>query len=290
MARMPHRKCVVLLLAGLLFAASSYAQPNQIHAEIQSVYSFQPHTLSHDEIAKKSAALDSFWNKAKSNPSVYIAGLRSELADFNNPQFFLFDGSMLLLSLSDTHDDRKIALAAASHCDLRDVQPGEYFYQVHRLASLGEDTTSAAFHVLDDPKFQVFVPEHALTLAQNYVLVYLLMPTSQDFWLQPAIDRLRTEKDETAAKSLLLLLWYAQTPAADNAINIVVADSGRPASVVNYAKELMKRKSGISGHVVAIAESEDTLRKKRQERMQAVSDEALYDLDDYTREIMAKRK
>jgi hypothetical protein len=286
---MSLRPALVVLLSAFA-TASCYAQQGSIHTEIQSVYSFQPHTLKHDELAPKSAALDTFWNKAKSNPSVYVAGLRVELRDFSNPQFFLFDGSMLLLSLSDTPEDRKTALAAVSHCDLRDVQPNDYFYQVHRLASLGEDTTAAAFHVLDDPKFKAFVPEHFLTLAQNYVLVYLLLPTRQEFWLQPAIDRLENEKDETAAKSLLLLLWYAQTAAADNAIKAVASSAQRPPSVVSYTKEMMKRKAGASAHAGTIGESEDSLRNKRRERMKAVSDEALYDLDKYTEEIMAKRK
>jgi hypothetical protein len=61
------------------------------------------------------------------------------------------------------------------HCDLRDVQTKDYFYQVHHLATLGEDTTAAAFHVLEQPNFKIFVPQHSLTLGQNYVLIYLLV-------------------------------------------------------------------------------------------------------------------
>ena len=36
--------------------------------------------------------------------------------------------------------------------------------------------------------------------------------------------------------------------------------------------------------------SEESLRQARRERMKAVSDEALYDLDSYTTKIIAKRK
>ena len=91
---------------------------------------------------------------------------------------------------------------------------------MHRMATLNENTTAAAFHVLEQPNFKVFIPQHVLTLGQNYVLIYLLLPTDQDYWLQPAMDRLKTERDETAQKSLLLLLWYAQTDAADQAIRL----------------------------------------------------------------------
>ena len=125
---------------------------------------------------------------------------------------------MLLLSLSDTSIDRKVALAAIGRSDIRDVQAKDYFFQVHRMANLNEDTSAAAFHILEQSDFKVFIPQHVLTLGQNYALVYMLLPTTQDYWLQPAIGRLRTEHDQTAQKSLILLLWYAQTDGADRAI------------------------------------------------------------------------
>ena len=176
-----------------------------------------PHTLSSAQIDQKSGLLDQFWTKAKSQRGVYVPELRRELADFSNPPFFLFDGSQLLLSLSDAPADRKIVLSAIAHTDLRDLQLKDYFLLVQRMAAQGEDTIAAAFHILPEPKFQVFIPQHSLTLAQDYCLVYMLLPTNQDFWVQPAIERLRAETDVTAQKSLLLLLWYAQTPDSDKA-------------------------------------------------------------------------
>jgi hypothetical protein len=214
----------------LLLAASATGPPVSIHQQIQQTYNFQPHLLSKQEINEKSAALDQFWTRAKAETSLYIPALRHELGDFKNPPFFLYDGSTLLLSLSDTQADRKIALAAMAHCDLRDVQAKDYFLQVHRMAALGDDTTPAAFHVLEQPNFKVFIPQHVLTLGQDYVLIYLLLPTDQDYWLQPAIDRLKTEQDQTAQKSLLLLLWYAQTDAADHAVSAFAGDTSKPSA------------------------------------------------------------
>jgi hypothetical protein len=56
----------------------------------------------------------------------------------------------------------------------------------------------------------------------------------------------------------------------------------------------MAQRPGIgtkaAGELSSLGTSEDDLRKKRQERMKAVSDEALYDLDKYTAAIRAKRK
>lgn len=263
-----------------------------IHQEILQTYNFQPRQLDDQGLKQKSDVLDKFWAKAKSHATEYVPVLRKELADFSNPPFFLFDGSMLLLSLSKESSDRRVALAAIAHCDLRDVQPREYFHQVHRMAALGENTTEAAFRLLEDPGYRVIVPQHALTLAQDYALVYLLIPTEQSFWEQPAIDRLKTEPDETAQKSLLLLLFYAQTSACDQAIKQFAKDAKKPSASRSYATEMLNRWSGwgiVLGKVSALFSTEAALRQKRRERMKSVSDEALYDLDDYTRSIMAKR-
>jgi hypothetical protein len=276
----------------LFLLGSAAGQTTPIHQQIQQTYNFRPHLLNKKQRDEASAQLDQFWAKAKADPATYVPTLRQELGEFNNPSFFLFDGSALLLSLSDTPADRKVALAAMARSDLRDVQPKDYFLQVHRLAGQQENTTVAAFHILDEPRFQVFIPQHVLTLAQNYCLIYLLLPTSQDYWLQPAMDRLKTEHDETAQKSLLLLLWYAQTDAADRAISAFAGDVGEPEASRSYARELIHRKDqiGLTQRTEALAMTEASLRLKRQERLKAVSDEALGDLDDYTAMLMAKRK
>ncbi len=283
---------VLAFLIPVLLARAAQGQSGDIHQQILQTYNFQPHLLSDAQIKAKSVVLDEFWTKAKAQPSVYTSALRHELADFNNPPFFLYDGSMLLLKLSDTAPDRKIALNAIARCDLHDVQYKDYFMQVHRMAALGEDTTAAAFHILELPKFSVFIPLHVLTLGQNYSLIYMLLPTDQNFWLQPAIERVRAEKEETAQKSLLMLLWYAQTDAADQAISAFAADAGKPSASRAYAQELMQRKDkiGLLERTRAVASTEASLRQKRRERLGAVSDEALSDLDDYTFVLMARRK
>ena len=281
-----------LLLSGVAVGKQDTTSTSDLHAEIQSIYNFQPHTLNHDQTMQKSALLDKFWTKAKSQREVYVPGLRRELADFTNPPFFLFDGSVLLMSLSKNPADRKIILAAVAQSDLRDLQWKDYFLLVQSMAAQGEDTTAAAFHILTEPKFQVFIPLHSLTLAQDYCLIYMLLPTNQDFWVKPAVERLHGEKDMTAQKSLLLLLWYAQTADSDKAIADFSTDSGIPPASKAYATGLAHRKDSADMKVgaTALLASEESLRKARRERLKAVSDEALYDLDSYTANIIAKRK
>lgn len=280
---------LILLLATAPFVP---AQQTSIHAEIQQVYGYQPHLLNQQQTAQKSRALDRFWVQAEEEPELYAAALRQELGDFTNPSFFLYDGSMLLLSLSDTPADRKTALAAIARCDLRDLKATDYFLQVHRLAALNEDTTTAAFHVLEQPDFKVVFGEHVLTLDQDHALVYLLLPTDQSYWLEPAIARLRMERDQIAQKSLLRLLWYAQTDTADRAVRDFAADSGKPPALRSYAQGLIGRKGnlGPGERAEAAGTTEESLRQKRRERLTEVSGEALRDLDLYTRMILSKRQ
>src|SRR6267142_5593959 len=279
------------VIAVVFLARTGLAQtPSGIHQEIQQTYSFQPHTLNQKQIKEKSVLLDKFWSKAKSQRDIYLPALRRELGDFSNSAFFLFDGSMLLLNLSESPTDRKIALAAIAHCDLRDVQSAEYVRQVNRLAALNEDTTAAAFHILGTPDFRAFIPQHVLTLGQNYSLIYMLFPADSNHWLQPAISRLQTEPDATAQQSLLLLLWYAQTSPADQAISAFSADAQRPAASREYAKQLIGRsKPALMTQILSTLSGEEPLRQQRRETMRRISDEALIEFDEQTSKLIAKR-
>ena len=120
----------------------------------------------------------------------------------------------------------------------------------------------------------------------------MLLPTDPDFWLKPAIERLHGENDATAQKSLLLLLWYAQAADSDKAIADFSTDTGKLSASKAYATELAHRKDSADMKVgdSPLGASEESLRKARRERLKAVSDEALYDLDVYTAKIIAKRK
>lgn len=284
---------VTLIAVGCGFLSSpGVAQDSEVlRQELRATYAFSPHELTSAQINEKSQVLDGLWTRAKAQRDSYLPILRSELSASDASPFFLYDGSMLLLSLSDTPPDRRVALRAMSHCDLRDIQHTDYFRQVHRLASLGEDTAEAAFHILDEPKFSAFIPQHALTLGQDYALVYMLLPGDPGLWLGPALARLAGEADPTAQQSLLLLAWYAQTEEADAAIASFLKPAERPPASRTFAQELLARnaKAGLLSRATAMLRSEQTLRGERRELMKRVSDEALIELDQLTLQIAAKR-
>jgi hypothetical protein len=276
-------------LALLAALATIPAIAQDVAQDIRATYSFAPHELTSQQIDEKSKVLDAFWARAKAQKESYVPVLRSELARPDAQSFFLYDGSMLLLTLSDTGPDRTLALSAIAHCDLRDVRHTDYFLQVHRLASRGEDPTQAALHILVEPRFTAFIPQHALTLGQNYSLVYMLLPADPALWLPEALARLAKEKEPTAQKSLLLLAWYAQTKEADRAIAAFTEAADKPEESRTYARELMARNSHL-GSVTSLLQSEQAIRAERRELMKRVSDEALMELDRKTAQLAAKRK
>lgn len=280
--------CAVIASAILVEAQA----PIDVRALVRSTYDFSPQHLNREQISEKSKILDAFWARVKADPAIYLDGIRRELEASDSPAFFRYDGSALLLSLSDTPADRRIALAAIARCDLRDIDGTAYLRQVHRLATLGADTSEAAFRVLEEPGFRAFIPQHALTLGQNYALVYMLLPLPEEVWTSAAAARLRTEGNEVAQKSLLLLLWYAQTAVGDASIRSFVESPSASVAARDYGRQLLERSVGTVTRLSAAFNSrgEADLRSQRRETMKRLSDEALHELDDITRALIARRR
>ena len=279
----------VCLTCGTAFARQAARE------EAIALYSFSPHTLSKEARTQKSAALDAFWEKAKAQRKVYIPLLQELLKTTNAPPFFFFDGSRLLLDLSDTAENRRLAAQALARCDLLDVDPTVYLKQVHQLATTGVDTTDAAFHILEDPKFTASIPEHALTLGQDFCLILMLFPTDSAYWLQRAIKRLETEPHPEAQKSLLFLLWYAQVSESDAAIAAFAKAADKPAASRDFARALSSGNGKLltdaarSGDAPRATGTEASIRKARAKTLRRISDEALSEFDEETLKLITIR-
>lgn len=275
-------------LTTTLAAQAIHTQPD-MHASVVSLYNFSPHTSTEEVRTAKSAEMDAFWKQVTADPKTQLPLLRVELADYKNPPFFMWDGSALLLSLSHTPADEALAAKAMPHVDLADVAPRGYFYAVHALSMDGTDTTEAALHVLDDPKFAVVVPQHAMTLDQASVLMYLLLPVAQDRWIESARKRLAVEKDDTAANSLLLLFFLTQTTEGDAALADASKDPAKSAAIRDAAThyqqamhDALKLKFNVKG-------TEASIREERRKRLAAVSDEAIDDVQQMTGRLVQLR-
>jgi hypothetical protein len=269
------------LAAGLAIAEPMSAP--EFHSKVVEIYSFEPHKLNKGEIQAKSGELDRFWALVTADAPNTLPLLRKELQDPSNSAFFFYDGSKLLLSLSKDRSDHALALRAIPKADLQSVEHTDYLRTVHWFASNGFDTRDAALRILAFPNFKAFIPQHVLTLGQNYALIYMLFPMDETLFVADLAARLSSERDARSQQTLLLALRYTATPAGDAAIRKFLDGADNPPEAVAYARKLLERK-GVSSRGFA---SVKALREERRRVMQRpISDEALMEFDELTSKLL----
>lgn len=278
---------LVLLCVASGLALAEATSPTDFHSKVVGLYSFEPHKLQPAEIQAKSGQLDQFWAMVKADPPNTLPLLRRELETPSNSAFFFYDGSKLLLAISKDRSDQALALRSIAKADLRGIQPADYVRTVHQFASEGFDTREAAFRVLAFPDFKAFIPQHALTLGQNYSLICMLFAMDEVLFVPDLAARLASEPNVQTQKSLLLALWYAATPSGDTAITAFTSNKDGDAETITYAKALMDQRTGLGSSNLS---SEQSLREERRKVMQRpISDEALIEFDQLTAKLFAKR-
>jgi hypothetical protein len=286
-----HRLLGLAVVAAIALAGVATAQSpsdaQAFHAKVVSLYSFEPHKLTSQQIDAKSKVLDDFWAEVKADPKRYVPLLRNELRDASNSAFFAYDGSKLLLAVSQDRNDQALALEAIPRADLQGVQHTDYLRTVHWFARNGFNTTKAALRVLDYPDFKAFIVQHALTLGQDYSLIYMLFPMPDSNYVQALVDRLDIEDKLASQKSILLALWYSMTPEARVAAGRFIADASRSQEARNYATQLSGRKAPITSALTFSTIQQ--LKQERQKVMYRLSDEALYEFESLTAKLLAKQ-
>ncbi len=269
--------------------AGDIISPSEFHAEIVKTYDFRAHTMAQNELDARFSELDRFWDKVNKEKEACLPLLRTELQAMGNPAYFYFDGSGLLLTLSEDLADKKIALRALPKADLADVRQGLYLTTVHELATLELDTSEAAMRILDYPDFKADIPMHALELDQFDSLPFLLIPTKEEFYIDKLIARLPCEKSELAQQSIIMMLWLTGTKKGDEAIRNFCADSRKPAASQNKAKELLDKKFKTEPGINPSVDAYTALKQKRRTAMNRISDEAIIEFGRLTKEMLANR-
>jgi hypothetical protein len=200
-----------------------------------------------------------------------------------------YDGGSLLLSLSKDRGDLQIIGKAMSKCDLRDIDPSEFLRRVNGLANDSIDVRAAAFKILDDPGFSVYVPEHALTLTQPYAFVCAMFPVADSLFLDSCLTKLAACTNDSTTMTLLMALWYTTTQKGFDAIVATAADTTRSVQVREAAKQMSEQldslktmyrgKSGGGNY--------EDLKEQRRKSLRGLSDERLYEFDALTEKIQA---
>lgn len=263
----------------------------EMHERVEALYGFHPAKLSEAERSKKSAEMDYFWTEMKGDTGRSLPLLRAELRDAPQGSYFLTDGSELLLALSPVPEDKQLAADALARTDLRDTQSGTYFFTVHDLACAGVDVSVAALHILDDPRFLVSVPQHAMTLDQNMALMYVLLSMKDsDVWVKRAEERFASENNVNVKLALVAAFAYAQTDEADAELKRIAVDGLQPEVVRKSGREFLEDASRSSkGGGMQIKGTVAEIREQRRKRLRAVSDEALLDAQWMTKRMAQLR-
>ena len=263
------------------FTTLSFGQ--SLTNDIDNIYNFKPSKLTDKEQEIKMSTLDKFWDKVKGDTTKYLPSLRTELKTNGHNPYFYYDGSGLLLSLSNSKADKELAIEAISKCDLEDISQKIYVQTLNNLASEGLDVTMAAVKILFDEKYSFFIPQHAMSFNQGYCLTYMLLPQPNSNYVDTLIKMFKTVK-LTSQKSIITTLWLAYTCKGDNFLESIMADNTIQKEVREYAKKIMgytKLSKDQQEYLKVISKAElDNLRK---DALKSFSDEAIEELDMTTR-------
>lgn len=296
--------CLFAMALVLVISPAGAASTEDAKRDLLQTYDFDPSVMSFDEQATKAPTLGELWDRYDKAPHVYRNALRALLAQDGGREMLYCDGGMLLLEKAGPPEDRELGLKSIQKCSLSAIQQTPYFYTMHEQALAGVDTLDLQFKMLTRPKYQAFIPTHALTLGQDYSFVYPLLVQDETRYTSRLIEKIKTENDITALHTLLWALYYAATPEAEAAIHSIAQATNYPAAVQERAKliegrigaartaKTSKVREWINQYKVAITPdaSEMDLRDGRRRRMHSISDEALMELDIYTLLIYQARK
>lgn len=260
---------------------------------VAKTYDF--HFSKLDEAGKKAkgAELDAFWKKVKDDPKRLLPALRHELDRTDRPSAFFQDGAYLLFTLSKEREDRERILAALTRVAIDDVQPRIFVGIVVELANLGFDTTVAAFKILENPEFSLFLPDHFLRVPQSRALLAMVLPTKPEYAVPAIVKRLATERDPVAIQSLLLVAWYTVTIDGDAVIDRAAHDQAQPQAIRDFAASLAKKSAAASSFDPnrlkdsllddeKIPADAASAREMRQKHLRGISDESMELVDDLT--------
>lgn len=270
---------ITLFLA--LFVNFTFGQT--LSGDIDRIYTFKPGKLSDKEQETKLPALDGFWDKVKSDTTKYLPQLRYELSQALHNPFFYYDGSALLLSLSQAYTDKELAVKAMAKCDLDDISPKAFVTMLSRLAQEGIDVTLAAIKILNDDQFSFFIPQHAMTFNQGYCLTYMLLPQKTNHYVDTLISKFPTVST-VSKKSIITTLWFAYSFKGDDFIKSIMVNQSTVREVSEYAKRIMgntKLTKDQKQYLKMIGK--ENLEVIREMSLQRFSDEAIEELDMTTR-------
>lgn len=266
-----------LILLALFSTLTSCGQ--SVTNDIDNIYSFKPSKLTDKERELKMPALDEFWKKVKADTLNNLPMLRKELQENGHNPFFYFDGSGLLLSLTNNKADKELAIEAISKCDLDDISQKMFVMTLNGLANEGFDVTKPAIKILYEEDYSFYIPQHAMVFNQGYCLTYMLVPQKNLNYVDK-LTAIFSSLKPASQKSIITTLWFAYTCKGNLFLNSIMTDKTLDKEVSEYAKKIMGyTKLGKDQQEYIKAIGKDQLDNLRIDALKRFSDEAIGELD-----------
>ena len=265
----------VLVFISFFTIVNIYGQ--QLHDEISKVYNFQPHSMTSEEQQAVFPKLDDFFMFVKNDKDKYLEPLRTELRNDDNNPYFYFDGGVLLLEISKTKKDYQLVADALIKTDLRDLPADLYLNYLLNLSLKGADVINAALHILDDTTFVAYIPQHALTLKYATGLKFILPRYPSELYINKLIDRFNLTQSTELKITFLDLFIYANSCDADKVLLMSVLSKNqkiREATEEAYKWSRVSKKANRKAYLRNFS--------KRKKIMNRISDEAGYEIDNFT--------
>jgi hypothetical protein len=265
-------KCILFIILSN-GVTQSFCQ--SMSADIDNIYNFSPNKLTRKEQEGKIKYLDEFWNKVKSDSTLYLPQLRRELTTNTHNPYFYFDGTGLLLSISHTKADKILAAESIAKCDLKDIDQKIYVQTLNSLAFDSINISKAALKILDYPNFRFYLVQHVMYFNQDNCLAYCLLPMNDNFYIDTIINRFSTA-DTTGQFSILYTLWLGYSCKGDSLIHASSKNIALPKVVRDFADTLSQVNYPIDNDNVG--KSFDQLIDMHKRALRRFSDEGVSDL------------
>jgi len=256
----------LLLVNGCLFA-------QDFHEEVSKVFNFYPHKMTVEEQKAVIPALDGFFHKVIKNKDKYLEPLRKELKRNDNNPYFYYNGGILLLEISQDIKDIQLISDALVKSNLKDLPPDIYLRHLLRLSMMGADVIDAALHILDEPSFSVFIPQHSLLLEYGSGLAFILPRYLPDLYMDKFISKFNSVSSTKNKLTCLDLFIYANCCKADAFLRSLT-DGAQPEEIRTKAANILK--------IATVSRKRDDkkyaqLFEDRKKALTRLSDEALHE-------------
>jgi hypothetical protein len=215
---------ILATFAAVLLPSATQGQANncaRLQRMITDTYNFKPSKLNKAEQTAKSNAMDRVWEAVKTDRAKLLPCLRSALADLTADQFFLFDGSNLLLSLDPSEDSKLTLIRSYALVDLADVDLRVWVGQLALLGAEGFDISQAADKWLRFPNAFYYLPQHGaykVTVGNGGMFLFGSMDEAQ---ATPVLLRIASDKNHPGRETALWALMNQATPESLKALKQV---------------------------------------------------------------------